>query len=101
MPRGVWSAAVGGGPAPVTTFTTATSFQNVTYRDVTIYVTSTAAITAVAVGPATGSTVSLATAVPANATFPRRAPSGYWFRVASTGPITGAWVVVGRPAGRE
>src|SRR5258708_5647202 len=79
MPRGVWSASVGGGPAPVTTFTTATSFQNVTYRDVTIYVTSTAAITAVAVGPATGSPVSLATAGPANATSPPPVPTGHRF----------------------
>src|SRR5258708_13546587 len=44
MPKGVWSAAVNGGPAPVTTFTTPPSFQNVTYRDVTIYLTSTAPI---------------------------------------------------------
>src|SRR5258708_2429342 len=89
MPRGVWSAAVGGGPAPVTTFTTATSFQNVTYRDVTIYVTSTAAITAVAVGPATGSTVSLATAVPAHATFPLRVPSERRRRRKDIRPVVG------------
>src|SRR5258708_20140975 len=98
MPRGVWSASVGGGPAPVTTFTTATSFQNVTYRDVTIYVTSTAAITAVAVGPATGSTVSLATAVPANATFPLRVPSGHWSRITPTGPLPGLWLVHRHPS---
>src|SRR5258708_36639943 len=59
MPKGVWSAVVNGGPAPVTTFTTAPSFQNVTYRDVAIYVTSTAPTTARAVGPATRRTASL------------------------------------------
>lgn len=93
MPKGVWSASVNSGPSPVTTFTTATSYQNVTYRDVTIYVTSTSAITAIAVGPATGSTVSVAAAVPAAATFPLRVPSGYWFRITSGGTITGVWVV--------
>src|SRR5258708_20586079 len=67
MPRGAWTASVGGGPAPVTTFTTATSFQNVTYRAVTIYVTSTPAITAVAAAPATGTPRPLATPVPPHA----------------------------------
>ena len=94
MPKGVWSAAVNSGPVPVTTFTSGTSYQNVTYRDVTIWVTSTAAITAIAIGPATGTTVSVAATVPLAVTVPVRVPSGYWFKITSAGgTITGVWVV--------
>lgn len=69
---------------------TGVSQQNTAWRDATVYVTSTAAITAVAVDGTTVFSGSIATGQP----FPARVPSGHSYTVTSAGgTLSTSWVL--------
>lgn len=84
---GVWSGA----PAAPTE---AVAQQNTAYREALIYVTSSAAITAIAVGSTSGSLTTITESAAIGVAVTVKVPSGWWYSVTSaTGTLTTNWVL--------
>ena len=95
MIPGPWVANANLGlPAAPAAPATGVAQQNTAYRDATCYVTSTAAITAFAVGPTSGALTSVTAAAAIGVAVPVRVPGGFWYSVTSAGgTLTTSWVL--------
>jgi hypothetical protein len=83
---GPWSGAPA---APASTVTQ----RNTAYRTATIYLSATTGITAVTVGPVTGTQTTTGLVAGSAVTTQVRVPSGHWYSVTYTGTLTTKWVL--------
>lgn len=84
---GIWAAAPG---APGT----GVAQQNTAWRNALVYVTSTAAISAIAIGPASGTLTTITESAAIGVAVTVKVPAGWWYSVTSaTGTLTTHWVL--------